>query len=101
MSLSLYKYKYDDDVYDDNVNYDDYDVFDDKVDYDDYNAYDDYDLGGGSWYKLMKANWERAWRIKVATSKVREAILFHFSCFFIKFINGLCPPPPSFYKVTM
>ena len=70
MSLSLYKYKYDDDVYDDNVNYDDYDVFDDKVDYDDYNAYDDYDLGGGSWYKLMKANWERAWRIKVATSKV-------------------------------
>ena len=24
----------------------------------------------GSWYKLMKANWERAWRIKVATTKV-------------------------------
>ena len=24
----------------------------------------------GSWYKLMKANWERAWRIKVATAKV-------------------------------
>ena len=27
-------------------------------------------LNTSSWYKLMKANWERAWRIKCAIEKV-------------------------------
>ena len=31
---------------------------------------------------------------------LREANPYHFSCFFIKFINGLWPPP-LFYKVTL
>ena len=34
-----------------------------------------------------------------ASGKLREATKFHFSCFFIKFINGLCPPPPCFIKL--
>ena len=32
---------------------------------------------------------------------LREGTPYHFACSFIKFINGLWPPPRSFYKVTM
>ena len=31
-----------------------------------------------SWYKLMRANWERAWRIKCATSKVGHSLVVLF-----------------------
>ena len=57
--MSLFTYQCD---------HDDHDDHDD----DDYHDHDDNEImmTHGSWYKLMKANWERAWRIKVATAKV-------------------------------
>ena len=61
--MSLYTYQYD---HDDNEDHDNNKDHDD----DDYDDYGDNDDPCHSWYKLMKANWERAWRIKVATAKV-------------------------------
>ena len=41
------------------------------------------------------------WRRPIELVPRRKAIQYQISCFFIKFINGLWPPPPLFYKVTL